>query len=99
MLSRASSSTHLITIIVEYNSSVFRILQTTQLVTPPLIHMKTDTHAKNEIAKAMIAEIRAPVRKLLTKVPLLNAIPKPIIGHRQSEHVNQNTPMMSGEEG
>ena len=61
--------------------------------------MKTDTHAKNEIAKAMIAEIRAPVRKLLTKVPLLNAILKPIIGHRQSEHVNQNTPMMSGEEG
>lgn len=61
--------------------------------------MKTDAHAKKAIPKATIAEIRAPARKLLTKVSLLNAILKPIMGHRQSEHMNQNTPKISGELG
>ena len=46
-----------------------------------------------------VEEIRAPARKLLTKVSLLNAILKPIMGHRQSEHMNQNTPIISGELG
>ena len=71
----------------------------TQFVTPPLIHMKTNAHAENAITKATIAETRAPVRKLLTNVPLLTDILRPITGHKHSEQLNQITPMISGEPG
>ena len=72
---------------------------TTQFVTPPLIHMKTNVHAENAITKATIAETRAPVRKLLTNVPLLTDILRPITGHKHSEQLNQITPIISGEPG
>ena len=67
---------------------------TTQFVTPPLIHMKTNAHAENAITKATIAETRAPVRKLLTNVPLLTDILRPITGHKHSEQLNQITPII-----
>ena len=66
---------------------------------PPLSKLMNIINTKNVITEAIIAEVRAPERKLLTKVPLLNAMLKPIIGHKASEHMKQNKPIMSGEDG
>ena len=72
--------------------------QVTQLVTPPAMKPKNQNHINPPITKAIIAEIRAPARKLFTKVPLLFAIPKPITGHSISEHMKYTKPIRSGEE-
>ena len=72
--------------------------QVTQLVTPPAMKPKNQNHINPPITKAIIAEIRAPARKLFTKVPLLFAIPKPITGHSISEHMKCTKPIISGEE-
>ena len=58
-----------------------------QLVIPLLIKLRANSQYKPAITNAIIAEIRAPFRKLMTKVPLLVAITKPMIGHKQSEHM------------
>lgn len=72
--------------------------ETTQLVTPPLMKLKNKIQINPPIIKEEIAEMRAPARKLFTKVPLLNAILKPIIGQRRSEHMKYISPIRSGEE-
>ena len=67
--------------------SINSLVRINQLVIPLLNKLRANSQYKLAITNATIAEIRAPFRKLMTKVPLLVAITKPMIGHKQSEHM------------
>lgn len=65
---------------------------------PLLIKLKNIIQTTMAIMRPINAEICAPSRKTLTKVPLLWAKLNPITGHKQKEPTKRNNPRISGED-
>ena len=60
---------------------------TPQFVIPPLVQLKNAIQHSVTMINERIAEIRAPARNVSTNVFRLIAMPKPMMGHRQREHM------------